>query len=121
MFNSKCNVIPQLGNRRLCYYSKGKAAPLQARSGPERSRKFLFPFFMITAQNCRKVVALRHRPPLPWKIYLVLISDRVWINPKIIVRPEEICHWKISMTPLGIECLTCRFPPLLLHWVRTVA
>ena len=44
---------------------KGKAVPLQARSGPECSRKLRFPDFMTTAQDGGKVVSLTHRPPLP--------------------------------------------------------
>jgi len=43
---------------------KGKAVPLQARSGPEGSRKLRFPDFMITAQDSGKVVSVKHRPPL---------------------------------------------------------
>ena len=47
--------------------SKGnsKAVPLQARSGPEGSRKLRFPDFMTTAQDGGKIVSLTHRPPLP--------------------------------------------------------
>ena len=49
-----------------CYYvCKGKAVLLQARSGPEGSRKLRFPDFMTTAQDGGKVVSLMHRPPLP--------------------------------------------------------
>jgi hypothetical protein len=44
---------------------KGIAAPLQAWSGPEGSRKLWFPDFMTTAQDGGKVVSLTHRPPLP--------------------------------------------------------
>jgi len=44
---------------------KGKAVPLQARSGPEGSRKLSFPDFVTTAQDDGKVVSLTHRPPLP--------------------------------------------------------
>ena len=47
----------------LC--GKGKAVPLQARSGPEGSRKLRFLDFMTTAQDGGKVVSLRHRPTLP--------------------------------------------------------
>jgi hypothetical protein len=43
---------------------KGKAVLLQARSGPEGSRKLRFPDFMTTAQFGGKV-SLMHRPPLP--------------------------------------------------------
>jgi hypothetical protein len=49
----------------LSSYSKGKAVPLQAWSGPEGSRKLRFPDFMTTAQDGGKVVSLTHRPPLP--------------------------------------------------------
>jgi len=48
---------------------KGKAVPLQARSGPEGSRKLTFPDFMTTAQDSGKVVSLTHWPPLPTRKY----------------------------------------------------
>jgi hypothetical protein len=44
---------------------KGKAVPLQAWSGPEGSRKLMFPDYMTTAQDGGKVVSLTHQPPLP--------------------------------------------------------
>ena len=44
---------------------KGKAVPLQAWTGPEGSRKLIFPHFVTTAQDGGKVVSLTHRPPLP--------------------------------------------------------
>jgi len=43
----------------------GKAVSLQAWSGLEGSRKFIFPDFMTTAQDGGKVVSPRHRTPLP--------------------------------------------------------
>jgi len=43
---------------------EGKAVPLQARSGPEGSRKLRFPDFMTTTQDGGRVVSLRHRPSL---------------------------------------------------------
>jgi hypothetical protein len=46
-------------------WSKGKAFPLHACSGPEVSRKLRFPDFFTTAQNGGKVVSLTHRPHLP--------------------------------------------------------
>jgi len=45
--------------------SKSKTVPLQAWSGPEGSRKLMFPVFMTTAQDCNKVVSPTHRPSLP--------------------------------------------------------
>ena len=44
---------------------KIKSVPLQAWSGPEGSRKLMFPYFMTMAQGGGKVVSLTHRPHLP--------------------------------------------------------
>jgi len=62
--------------RWLACHKEGKAVPLQAWSGPEGSRKLRFPDFTTTAQDGDKFVSLTHRPPLPPKMLLVLISVR---------------------------------------------
>ena len=54
-----------IGTRREKCQVKGKAVPLQARRGPECSRKLGFSDFVTTAQDGGKVVSLTHRPPLP--------------------------------------------------------
>ena len=87
---------------------KGKAVPLEAWSGPERSRKLRFPDFMKTAQDGGKVFSLRHRPPYLQEIHLLLIFVKDWVDPRAIVRPEGLCHWKIPMTLSEIEPATFR-------------
>jgi len=51
--------------KKLKNPGKGKAVPLQARSGPEGSRRLRFPDFVTTVQDGGKVISLTHRPPLP--------------------------------------------------------
>jgi hypothetical protein len=74
VFNTHCFTTAKMLTRTLlnfCFISilavkgKGKVVPLQARCGPEGSRKLRFPDYMTTAQDGGKVVSLTHRPPLP--------------------------------------------------------
>jgi len=44
---------------------KGKSVPLKAWSGPEGSRKLMFPNYVTMAQNGDKILSLKHRPHLP--------------------------------------------------------
>jgi len=61
-----------------------KAVPLQARRGPQVSRKLKFPYFVTTAQDGGKVVSLTHRPPLPprkYSWYSFLLEDESTPGP----------------------------------------
>ena len=55
---------------------KGKAVPLQARSGPEGSRKLRFPDFVTTAQDGGRLPTLRTDRLYPQEMLLELISVR---------------------------------------------
>jgi hypothetical protein len=48
-----------------------------------------------SAREGGEVVSLTHRPPLPPRMFLVLIFTRGWVDPRAMVRSEGICHWKI--------------------------
>ena len=103
-----CFSVNRFGlNKKKIHFCKGKAVPLQAWSDPEGSRKLRFPDFMTTAQDGGK--ALRTGHLYPQEIHLVLISVRGWVDPRATVRPEGLCHWKIPMTPTGMEPATCQF------------
>jgi hypothetical protein len=107
MREKKSRFIQAHRNFSLYYYKhlvkEGKAVSLQTWSGPEGSRKLRFPDFVTTAQDGGKVVRPTHRPHLPQKMLLVLISVRGWVDSKAIMRLEGFMSIKNSMTLSGIE------------------
>jgi hypothetical protein len=102
---SPANVIA-----KLSHYSPGQALRDLGVSISQISRQ--------SAHEGAKVVILIHRPPLPQEIFLVLISDRSWIDCSVIVRQEGLCQWNIPMTPSGVEPATFRLLAQCLNQLR---
>jgi hypothetical protein len=52
--------------------------------------------------------ALLYPHTSPQEIVMVLISVKGYVDPRVVVRLEELCQWKIPVTPSGIETANFR-------------
>ena len=73
----------------ILYRKKGKAVPLQARCGPEVSRRFRLPdFHDFQHMKVVRSSASRTGHIYPQEIFLVLICTRSYVDPRAMVRSE---------------------------------
>ena len=58
--------------------------------------------------NVASLSFLRTSRLYPQEIFLIPISVRSWVDPRNTMLLEELCQWKIPITPSGIEPTTFR-------------
>jgi hypothetical protein len=88
-------IYPLLVRVKQTHYRPGQALRVPAVWGSQISRQ--------SAHEGGKVFS-PYTPAAfnPQEIHLVIISVGGWVDPRAIVRPEGLRHWKIPMTSSGM-------------------
>jgi hypothetical protein len=83
---------------------KGRAIFVTGHGGPKSYDTLRLPHFLDNRlTDGGEVVTLTRCRPLPPGRFLVLISDRGWVDPRAIVRLKGLGQLKIPVTPSGLN------------------
>jgi hypothetical protein len=108
---SHLSLLTEISKKvKLSHYRAGEALGVPGGWGSRISRQ--------SAHEGGKVVSPTHRPSLPPGRISGTISVGRWVDPRAKMRSEGLSHWKIPVTPSGIEPATFQFVAQCLNQLR---